>query len=238
MFADQVRAAIEAAPRDRLPLVAQAMWQAVVAGSLTDGEAEDLDRLIQARQALQAAPTPPRRAVGSRPRTDASMERRRRWASSGRMPPQVACRFTLAEQAVLAVVAVETVKRGDCRLFHGAIAALAGVAVSTVRATLRRARDMGFITSEERRSSAWRNLSSVVRIVSPEWSAWNRLARGRAGQGGADISSTGTNTGSHSRSRERPSQGIKGVSERGDGRSVRAPLQHRGYGPQRAQGGH
>ena len=47
----------------------------------------------------------PRRAVGSRPRTDTSMERRRRWAASGRLPPALAARFTLAEQAVLAMVA-------------------------------------------------------------------------------------------------------------------------------------
>ncbi len=49
---------------------------------------------------------------GSRPRTDASMERRRSWAASGRMPPRLACRFTLAEQAVLAVVASEISKCG------------------------------------------------------------------------------------------------------------------------------
>jgi len=35
------------------------------------------------------------------------MEQRRRWASSGAMPPALASRFTLAEQAVLSVVAAE-----------------------------------------------------------------------------------------------------------------------------------
>ena len=35
------------------------------------------------------------------------MEHRRRWASSGAMPPALASRFTLAEQAVLSVVAAE-----------------------------------------------------------------------------------------------------------------------------------
>ena len=38
---------------------------------------------------------------------DASMERRRRWAASGRLPPGIAARLTLAEQAVLSLVAAE-----------------------------------------------------------------------------------------------------------------------------------
>jgi hypothetical protein len=47
---------------------------------------------------------------------DASLERRRRWAASGRLPPSITACFTLAEQAVLALVAAETARRNDCRL--------------------------------------------------------------------------------------------------------------------------
>jgi hypothetical protein len=188
MFADEIRRAVEAAPRFKLPDVAALLWRAFGAGQVTEAEAEALSTLIETRKMVPAATAPARRPVGSRPRTDASMERRRRWAASGRIPPQIACRFTLAEQAVLAVVAVETVKRGDCRLYHDNIAALAGVSKSTVRVTLRRARDLGFVTIEERRSSAWRNLSSIVRIVAREWQAWNRLTRRSSGQGGGAIS--------------------------------------------------
>lgn len=32
------------------------------------------------------------------------MKRRRRWVASGRLPPMIAAQFTLAEQAVLALV--------------------------------------------------------------------------------------------------------------------------------------
>jgi len=213
MFAEEIRRQAESAPRAALPAVSAALWKAFSAGAVTEAEAERLSGLIEARMALAATAPPaagqaaqPRqdgvqqlgvvlpRRTGSRPRTDASMERRRRWAASGRLPPQLASQFTLAEQAVLAVVAVEVVKRGDCRLFHEHIAALAGVSRSTVRATLRRARDLGVITIEERRSSAWRNLSSIVRIVSREWIAWNRLGRRSAGQGGGAISPATTNT--------------------------------------------
>src|SRR3712207_8865808 len=60
----------------------------------------------------RAKPTgkPVQARVGSRPRTDASMERRRSWAASGRLPVKLACRFTVAEQAVLSVIAAEVVK--------------------------------------------------------------------------------------------------------------------------------
>lgn len=206
MFKDEIRRAAEAAARDELPTVAATLWRAFGEGHLTEVEAEEIAGLIEARQTLRTSdresgsPNDPvasvkrRSAVGSRPRTDASMERRRRWAASGRLPPQVACKFTLAEVAVLAVVAVETIKRGDCRLYHEQIAAMAGVSRSTVRATMRRARDLGIVTIEERRSSAWRNLSSIVQIVSREWTAWNRLARRSPFERGGDKSPTTTNT--------------------------------------------
>ncbi|WP_246691750.1 helix-turn-helix domain-containing protein [Methylobacterium sp. WL12] len=142
----------------------------------------------------------PRKAVGSRPRTDASMERRRRWAASGRLPPAIAARFTLAEQAVLAVVAVEVAKRGDCRLAVGHIAAVAGVSETMVRNALREARQLGLVTVEERRLARFRNDTNIVCIVSREWSAWLRLARSgeRATvarlSGGGCRSPKGTNT--------------------------------------------
>ena len=118
-----------------------------------------------------------RRTVGSRPRTDASMGRRRRWAASGRLPPGLAARFTLAEQAVLALVATETVRRKDCRLAVGHLAAIVGVAETTVRNAIREAVKLGLVTVEERRVTGFRNDTNVVRIVATEWIAWLKLAR-------------------------------------------------------------
>lgn len=119
----------------------------------------------------------PRRAVGSRPRTDASMERRRRWAASGRLPPAIAARFTLAEQGVLALVAAEVARRKDCRLAVGNLAAIVGVAETTVRNAIREAVKLGLVTVEERRITGFRNDTNIVRIVSAEWTAWLRLGR-------------------------------------------------------------
>src|SRR3954447_6532377 len=194
MFADEIRRAAEAAPRVKLPEVAALLWRAFGAGQVTEAEAEALSTLIETRKVAPAALAPSRKPVGSRPRTDTSMERRRRWAAAGRLPPQIASRFTLAEAAVLAVVTVEAVKRGDCRLAYEHIAALAGVSKSTVKATMRRARDLSLLTITERRSSAWRNLPNVVTITSREWQAWMRLARRASPQGGGGKSVTPTNT--------------------------------------------
>src|SRR6187455_107311 len=125
MFTNQLRAAITAAPRVELAKVASLLWRAYAAGQVTEDQASELSDLIEARRALPAPQKPPQRRLGSRPRSPASMERRRRWAAAGALPPALAARFTLAEVAVLAVIAAENRKHGDCRLTNGEIADVA-----------------------------------------------------------------------------------------------------------------
>ena len=233
MFAEELRRSIEAVPRCKLPEVTALLWRAFGEGQVSEAEADALSALIEGRKAISATPGPPRRPAGSRPRSDASMARRRRWAASGWLPPQLAARFTQAEAAVLAVVAAEVAKRGDCRLCHGHVAALAGVARSTVRATLRRARELGAITVEERRAFAWRNLANIVRIASREWLAWCRLVRRPVAWGGGDISSAPTSTQNLTKGRQRatePSQKAAG----GQGRARVRPSSDSRPGPSRA----
>jgi hypothetical protein len=170
-----------------------------------------LASLIEAKQALQTAARPLlRKPVGARPRTDASLERRRRWAASGRLPPNLASHFTTAEVAVLAVIAVEVAKGADCTLAIGHIAGLAGVGETSVRRGLRAAQALGLITVEERRVSAFYNLTNVVRVVSPEWKAWMRLAR----SGGGCQREQGTITQASTSSRKRLQTPLKGAAER------------------------
>src|SRR3954453_23670133 len=114
MFANQLRAAITAAPRVELAKVASLLWRAYAAGQVTEAEASALSETIEARRALPAPQKPLQRRLGSRPRSPASMERRRRWAASGALPPALAAQFTLAETAVLAVIALEAAKSGAC----------------------------------------------------------------------------------------------------------------------------
>jgi hypothetical protein len=231
MFAQQLETAIEGARGyATLDTLAQAIWKGVAAGAIGEDDAQKLAESIEARRiAYRVARDGPGRAFGSgkaqtlgghelpsasrlgqksrsgsRPRTDASMERRRRWASSGALPPQLQCRFTLAEAAVLAVVAAEVAKKGACTLCIGLIAAVAGVSETTVRNAMRQARKLGFVRVEERRVSAWRNLPNRVTILSPEWSAWLRLRR----RGGGCNLAKATHTGSNSEASEQRERGL------------------------------
>src|SRR4051812_1264670 len=142
MFAEQLRQAVEASPRTELPKVSALLWKAYAAGTVSESDAADLSTLIEARRAIPATSKPVQRRLGSRPRSDASMERRRRWASSGAMPPALASRFTLAEQAVLGVIAAEVVRQGRCTLVIDHMAALAGVGRTTVKRALRAAQGL------------------------------------------------------------------------------------------------
>lgn len=180
MFVDEMRRAIEAAPRSGLPDVAKALWSAVAGGQIDETDAELLSGMIDARQVVTRL-APARRSVGSRPRSSASIERRRRWAASGALPVALASRFTISEQAALSVVADEVRKNGHCSLFIGHVAALAGVGETTVRNALRAAKRFGLITVEIRRVTAWRNDANVVRIISADWTMW--LARASRGPG-------------------------------------------------------
>src|SRR4051794_36537679 len=175
MFAEQLRRAAEASPRCELPAVSGLLWKAYAAGQVSEAEASELSGLIEARRAVAAAGRPVQRCFGSRPRSPASMERRRRWAAAGALPPALAARFTLAEQAVLAVVAAEHRKHGDCRLTNGELADVAGVSVTTVKNAMRAARALNLLGIQERRLSAFRSSSNVATITSPEWRAWLRL---------------------------------------------------------------
>jgi hypothetical protein len=175
MFVEQLRRAIEASPRVELSNVSSLLWKAYAAGQVSEAEASALSEAIEARRAIPAVQKPLRRRCGSRPRSPASMERRRRWAASGAMPPALAARFTLAEQAVLAVVAAEHQAHGRCALTIGHIAALAGVCGQTVRNALKHAQALVHV--EQRRVTAFRNLPNRTTIISREWLAWLRRRR-------------------------------------------------------------
>jgi len=161
---------VEASPRVELPKVSALLWKAFAAGQVSEAEASALSEAIELKRALPPAQKPvQRRLVGSRPRTPASMERRRRWAASGALPPALASRFTTAETAVLAVVAAEHQTHGRCTLVIDHIAALAGVGRTTVKNALREAQRQSLLRIEERRVSAWRNAPNIVTLTSPEW---------------------------------------------------------------------
>jgi len=189
VFAETMRRAVMVASRAELGRIAGTIWQAYGAGAIGEGEAQDLAELVEARKAVPVDRPAPRR-VGSRPRSAASLERRRRWVSAGLMPPTIACQFTMGEAAALAVIAAECSKRRACTLTVGAIAGAAGVSESTVRNAIRSARAAGILQVRERRISRWRNDSNVVSIVSAEWRTWLRI--GGSGGGCKTLNRTPT----------------------------------------------
>lgn len=210
MFADEIRRAAETASRVELPAVSAALWKAFGAGQINETDATALSELIETRRAIPIVSAAPPRRVGSRPRTDASLERRRRWAASGRLPPALAARFTVAEVAVLAVVAAEAARHGRCSLAHGHLAAVAGVSVSSVKRAMKAARDLGLVEIEVRRVSAFRNDTNVVRVVSREWLSWLRLVR----SGGGVQIGAGTPTHGSNRLGKRPTEPSQKLPER------------------------
>jgi hypothetical protein len=201
MFSDQIASAITTARGGRaLDDVSRAIWAGLAQGSIDDDTAQAFAEQLHARRmaenASRASPAaaggfggrpsifPPRRH--QRPRLRAvSIERRRRLASSGPLPPSIACKFTVSELACLRIVGDEWRTHGACRITLGEIAARAGCCRRLAQNTMRRAARMGLLAIEERRLKGRPNLPNVVIVCCREWSAWLLRGPGIAGKKGA-----------------------------------------------------
>lgn len=210
---------------------ARLLWRAHAEGHIADADAEALSAAVGARRAAIARPAAgvrlgtvaavraPRRPPRS-PDRQASLERRRRQAASGAMPPALAAMFTGAELAALAVVAREAQKSGACTWPIDRIAAVAGTSRSVVKRAIRAAEENGLLLRRERRRRGDRSDTNILTVVSREWRAW--LARGPQGGGGQTRTATGTDlsrrgeTGENSRPAEarNPRKGIREAIDR------------------------
>ena len=191
MFAEEIRRAVQVTPRQRLAEISAAVWKGFAAGAVSEDEAQRLAELIEARKAAgltQMGEGRLRRRVGSRPRSSASLERRRAWTSSGWMPPAIAARFTMGEAAAIGVIVAEIAGSGRCELYINAIAGKAGVCATIVKRALRQARMLGLLHVETRRVARDRCLSNVVTIVSRELELWVRTRTRVEQQGGRGTS--------------------------------------------------
>ncbi|MFG5121731.1 hypothetical protein [Methylorubrum sp. POS3] len=201
MFVDTIEAAITVASSAALVELNRAIWQGLSSGALAEDDAGRLAEAIHARQAAAkavAAPVtgkvrpaslfPPRRPQRA-PDRAVAIERRRRLAASGPLPPALAAHFTTAELACLRIVADEVRTRGSCRLYLDAIAARAGTSRTTAKNALREARLLGLVKVEERPQYGSKNLSNVVTIIDRTWLAW--IERG-PGIGGKKLAATDT----------------------------------------------
>lgn len=123
---------------------------------------------LQRRRGLSLARRRPQRS----PDRQASYDRRHRLAWSGPLPGYLAARFTIADMAVLRIVADTHTAKGHCDASLDEIAARAGVCRKTAQRALRRAQDEMLIEIEERPVRGRKNLTNLVRIVSREWLSW------------------------------------------------------------------
>lgn len=165
--------------------ISRLTWRALAEGHLSDDEAHGVSVTVEARRgvlkgqqahtALSASkPTTARRRSVS-PDKAASLARRRRWAASGALTPQIAAEFTQAEQAALAVVARECQRRGRCELPIDAIAALAGVSRTSAQNATRHARRLGLLSVTERRRRGQKSLTNLITVIASDWRAWLRI---------------------------------------------------------------
>jgi hypothetical protein len=186
MFAQQLAGAISHAHSpQQLDQLARDLWRAHASGALSDDEAQAAAESLQRRRGQgvpevaatwkNASAAFPRARCQRSPDKNRSIERRRRLAMSGPMPPTLACKFTVSELACLRIVSDEIRRHGVCSLHIDAICARAGTCRTTCQNALRAARRLGLLTVEERRRRGQPSLTNLVRIVSAEWRAWLRL---------------------------------------------------------------
>ncbi len=203
MVADDIRRAIETATRLTLPAVTALLWRAFGEERITEAEAEALSVLIETRQRSAPAQTA---GQTSNPTGTGHTEEtgdpqtlvrapRRAWAPArGRMlasnadaagrPPGGFLRLSRLGSRWLSRQPCHSSRprrparaTAACPFPH--LAAVAGVAETTVRNAIREARKLGLLTVEERRVTGYRNDTNVVRIVSPN----GRLGCGWRGRG-------------------------------------------------------
>jgi hypothetical protein len=160
------------------------IYAGVVAGAINDRDATALQATVDglqaaARKARAHGPPELKFAPRRRPRShdrQASQDRRRMLAGAAAMPPNMRGAYTQGESAAIAVILGEIKRQGVCDLPIDAIAALAGVARSTIQNALRVARRLAHLRVTERRQRGAKNLPNLIEIASPELRAW--VARG------------------------------------------------------------
>jgi len=175
--------------------IARDLWRAYAAGEIGESEAEGIaSRIEEARRRIRPkdtvgtrAPAVPLAAVSKfrvrkrrcvSPDRAKSRERRRRLAYSGPLPPVLAAGFTTGQLATLRIVADEMRARGSCTLALEAIAAKAGVCVTTARGAIRLAAGDELVHIAERRRHGQPSLTNVVCVISREWLTWIRRGAG------------------------------------------------------------
>jgi hypothetical protein len=178
-------AAATAATYAKINTLSAELWRAHAAGLIDDDAAQATAEAIHARRRMigarhsQEASKPlsglPRRSPPRSPDREASIRRRRAAAASGALPSRLAAAFTLAEVAVLSVVAAEVRRAGSCCWPVDKIAAVAGVSRRVVQYAVRAAERAGLIAVKARPRPGMKSETNILRVISRDWIAWLRI---------------------------------------------------------------
>jgi len=162
-----------------LDYLTQLLWQHHSRGEVSDNTAQDIAEAIAAQRKLLLT-SPVKRwssPILNRPKRSYStsnfIQRRRRQAASGYLPPTAAAAFTLGEQSVLSVIAILTIKGGGtCDAPIAKIAALAACSRTVVQSAIRHARQLGLLRVTERPRQGQPSLTNVIEITDSLWRTW------------------------------------------------------------------
>lgn len=102
------------------------------------------------------------------------VDRRRKWAKSGNMPPNLRGMYTEAESAALAVISEQCKRKGFCALCIDEISRLAGVSRTSVQNAIRKARanERSHISVRERPQHGGKSLTNIIKITCRSWLGW------------------------------------------------------------------
>ncbi len=176
-------------PRD-LDELARQLWQCYALGAIGDADATLISYRIERRRHPQGRPSAAKRVrlpfqlgnfVGGRftprkpqrsPDRKASRDRRRMLGGSSALPDDLRSYYTEGERSALCIVAGEVKRQGICDFPIDKIAALAGVCRTTVQNALHKASRQGHVLVTGRPQRGRKNLTNIVRIISPKWLSW------------------------------------------------------------------
>jgi hypothetical protein len=180
-LATQFAGAIECAQFHELNDLAHKLWKAHSAGHLDDDQAQGLAERIEAKKPKRQhahdfsfrpihAELKPKKQRS--PDKQASIERRRKLARQSPVPPQHVHEFTQGQHAAITVVVGEIRRVGFCDWCIAKIGAVAGICETLVREAMRKARDLGLLSSEQRPRKGQKSLTNIVRIMNRAWAGW------------------------------------------------------------------
>jgi hypothetical protein len=159
-----------------IPLTLSDVYLALAAGQIDEATAERLDAALRlpARQATSNTKPfrfsrPPRQRSPDR---EASMRRRRTLAATWSLPPSMAAKLTVSEQAYCRLLADDYAAEGLTNASHSEMAARVGCCIETIKRAQKILRRLGWIAVQIRPRRGLKHLTNVVRIVSPEWITW------------------------------------------------------------------